>query len=485
MENGVLLQAFHWFLSADGQFWKQVGARAKEWRDAGFSALWLPPMCKGVGGTDDVGYGVYDLWDLGEFEQKWTQRTKYGTKDDLLSAVAAAHEVGLQVYADIVLNHRDGGDDTEEFEATEVALDDRNHLLGDPQKVKAYTHFNFSGRQGKYSKLQWHWHHFAWVGHNLNDKYGDDKIYRIKEPVWGAEVSDEKGIFDFLLGCDIDHGDDEVRADLFAWGEWLMETTGADGYRLDALKHIRYSFYNDWLDYLRKKTGKELPTIGEYWSSDVDDLLTYLDRTQGRMMLFDVPLHYRFHEASVAGRDFDLTTIFDGTLISEAPDHVVTFVENHDSQPTCSLESSVEEWFKPLAYALILLRRQGYPCVFLADYDGSEYEEKGRHVKIEQHRILIDAFLKARHAYNYGDQKDYFNDPQCIGWMRFGDEEHPGAMAVVMSSGDDGVITMETGRPGAVFCDITGHIDDEIAANENGAAAFRCPAGKVSVWIQK
>lgn len=36
----------------------------------GFSAIWLPPAYKGVGGIHDNGYGVYDLYDLGEFNQK-------------------------------------------------------------------------------------------------------------------------------------------------------------------------------------------------------------------------------------------------------------------------------------------------------------------------------------------------------------------------------------------------------------------------------
>nr|WP_308215307.1 hypothetical protein [Sinobaca sp. H24] len=44
--------------------------------------------------------------------------------------------------------------------------------------------------------------------------------------------------------------------------------------------------------------------------------------------------------------------------------HAVTFVDNHDSQPEESLESWVEEPFKQSAYALILLREDGYPCVF-------------------------------------------------------------------------------------------------------------------------
>ena len=57
--------------------------------------------------------------------------------------------------------------------------------------------------------------------------------------------------------------------------------------------------------------------------------------------------------------------LFDGTLVNEQPGLTVTLVENHDSQPLQSLESVVEAWFKPLAYALILLRKDGYPCVFM------------------------------------------------------------------------------------------------------------------------
>lgn len=38
---------------------------------------------------NDVGYGAYDLYDLGEFNQKGTVRTKYGTKAQLKSAIDA------------------------------------------------------------------------------------------------------------------------------------------------------------------------------------------------------------------------------------------------------------------------------------------------------------------------------------------------------------------------------------------------------------
>ena len=66
----------------------------------------MPPAFKGIGGIHDVGYGVYDIYDLGEFDQKGTIRTKYGTKDEYLDAIEALHQYGLQVYGDIVLNHK-------------------------------------------------------------------------------------------------------------------------------------------------------------------------------------------------------------------------------------------------------------------------------------------------------------------------------------------------------------------------------------------
>ena len=40
-----------------------------------------------MGGTKEVGYAAYDLYDLGEFDQKGTTRTKYGTKDEYLEAI--------------------------------------------------------------------------------------------------------------------------------------------------------------------------------------------------------------------------------------------------------------------------------------------------------------------------------------------------------------------------------------------------------------
>lgn len=50
--------------------------------------------------------GSYDIWDLGEFDQKGGVRTNWGTKDELLSAIKAAKEKGIITYIDAVMNHK-------------------------------------------------------------------------------------------------------------------------------------------------------------------------------------------------------------------------------------------------------------------------------------------------------------------------------------------------------------------------------------------
>ena len=132
------------------------------------------------------------------------------------------------------------------------------------------------------------------------------------------------------------------------------------------------------------------------------------------MSVFEVPLHYQFHFASRVGASYDMRRLLDGSLLPRSRPLVVTFVDNHDSQPLQALESTVEPWFKPLAYALILLRREGYPCVFYPDYYGAEYEDTGRdgqpqRVVMPSHRFLIDIFLRARRQFAHGPQYDYFD----------------------------------------------------------------------------
>lgn len=479
--NGVLFQFFHWHSRNDGSLWDELAASATPLCHAGITAVWIPPAYKGAGGIDDTGYAVYDLFDLGEFDQKGEVRTKYGTREQLLAAIAAAHGAGLQVYADVVLNHRQGADETEEVDAVEVHPDARGERLSEPYRMRAWTRFTFPGRHGAHSTFEWNATCFTSTDCNA-EAPEDYRIYLLNGKTFSDEVSAEFGNFDHLMGCDVDVYNPAVREELFYWGRWFVDTTQVDGFRLDAVKHIPASFYRDFFHHIRTHFGgRELLGIGEYWSPVVAELQAYLGQTEGVMKLFDVPLHFRMMEAARAGNAFDLRTIFDGTLTQADPMAAVTFVDNHDTQPGQSLESWVDDWFKPLAYALILLREGGYPCVFYADYYGAAEE----HCTLTSHRTLIDVLLDARRRYQFGDQHDTFDHPNCIAWVRTGDAEHPGSLVVVLSNGEAGIKRMNAYAANATFADLTGHIGDAVVTDAEGFAEFPCPAGSLSVWAQQ
>jgi alpha-amylase len=480
VENGVMFQFFHWFTPANGELWSELEKHAAELSEKGVTAIWIPPCYKGSGGAHDEGYGVYDLFDLGEFDQKGSVRTKYGDKAQLFRALAACREHGIRIYADLVFNQRSGGDETEEVDAKIVSREDRNTELTPPIRIKAWTRFTFPGRGEKYSPMKWQREHFLATDCNA-DAPNERKIYLFADKTFSGDVSYERGNFDFLMGCDVDTYHPEVFNELLHFGRWFVDHTGVDGFRLDALKHIPASFFKEWLAQMRAHfAGHELFAVGEYWSADVNELNGYLERVEGKMKLFDAPLHFRFQAAAQGGNGFDLRRVFDGSLLQANPLVAVTFVDNHDTQPGAGLESSVDAWFKPLAYALIMLRREGFPCLFYPDYYGHQDE----HRELVSHRVLLDAFLDARQKYNFGDQHDYFDHPNCIGWLRTGDAEHPGKMVVLMSNGDAGKKRIETRKPDAEFRDCTGHDPEPIRTDAEGAAEFRCPPGSLSVWLE-
>ena len=488
-QNGVMMQYFHWYLPDDGSLWNQVVEEAEELAKIGITSIWLPPAYKGTAGGMDVGYGIYDLFDLGEFDQKGSIRTKYGTKDEYIRAIKAAQKVGINVYADVVFNHKLGADREEEMEATPFSMENRNQAIGEYQHIKAWTHFTFEGRKGKYSMMEWHWWHFDAIDYNVYNA-GEDAIYLLKGKSFDKDVDLEKGNFDYLMGCDLDMRNSEVQGELKYWGEWVYDTTHVDGFRFDAVKHVSAGFFPEWLEHVRHHAKRDLFAVGEYWSYEVEALNNFIAVTEGKVDLFDAPLHLNFHLASQAGQDYDLSQIFENTLVKDQPTLAVTLVENHDSQPLQSLESIVEAWFKPLAYALILLRQEGYPCIFYGDYYGAHYKDWGKdgneyEIWMESHKWLLDKFLFVRQTYCYGEQLDYFNHPNTIGWTRLGDEEHSGGVAVVLSNGEDGQKWMNVGHPNSTYIDITEHVDDPVTSNDDGWAEFRCNGGSVSVWIKK
>lgn len=483
--NQTLCQFFHWYLPQDGAFWQHFEQEAPRLAANGITHAWLPPAYKGSSGAASVGYDVYDLYDLGEFDQKGTVATKYGSRDSYLKAIAAAQQQGIRVIADIVLNHRLGGDEKERFRVKRINPDNRNETIGEPFEIEGYTRFTFPGRAGQYSAYSWDFHSFSGVDHADNLKPEEQGIFKILNEYgddWSQAVADEKGNFDYLLGADVEFRNPHVREELGNWGRWYLDTTKVSGLRLDALKHMSWKFSKAWIDAMRAHAGRELLIIGEYWTADdQEELASYIQKTEERALLFDSVLHYRLHQAAAGG--YDLRQLFDNTLTARYPHLSVTFVENHDTQPLQALESTVQAWFRPLAYACILLREQGLPCVFYADLYGARYTDKGQEINMQPVSELT-VLLQARQQYAYGAQYDHFAAPDLIGWVRQGiNEKKDSGCAVIVSNHQGGKINMQMGaqHAGRTFHNLLNN-GQVVTLDQEGKADFFVEGCGVAVW---
>lgn len=479
MTNQTVMQYFEWYLPSDGQHWNHLAEDAQHLSDLGISHVWMPPAFKGTN-KDDVGYGVYDLFDLGEFDQKGTIRTKYGFKDEYLNAINRLKDVGIVPMADVVLNHKAAADKLETFEVVEVDPEDRTKEISKPFEIEGWTHFTFDGRQKAYNDFEWHWYHFN--GTDFDAKRNKSGIYLIQgdNKGWAENdlVDNENGNFDYLMYANLDYKHPEVIENIYSWVDWFVQTTGVLGFRMDAVKHIDSFFMRNFIRDVKEKQGQDFYVFGEFWNAKEEDNNTYLEKTENRFDLVDVRLHNNLYDASLEGADYDLTTIFDQTLVKNHPEHAVTFVENHDTQRGQALESTVEEWFKPAAYALILLREDGLPCLFYGDYHGIEGE-----FAQESFQEVLDTLLYARKELAYGEQKDYFDDPNCIGWTRSGNEGGT-PLAVTISNDVANSKTMEIGSDwaGQTFHDILGNCSDTVTIDEDGWGDFPVSEKSVSVW---
>lgn len=153
MRNPTLLQCFHWYYPEGGKLWPELAERADGFNDIGINMVWLPPAYKGASGGYSVGYDSYDLFDLGEFDQKGSIPTKYGDKAQLLAAIDALKRNDIAVLLDVVVNHKMGADEKEAIRVQRVNADDRTQIDEEIIECEGWTRYTFPARAGNTRSL--------------------------------------------------------------------------------------------------------------------------------------------------------------------------------------------------------------------------------------------------------------------------------------------------------------------------------------------
>ncbi|CAD0087685.1 unnamed protein product [Aureobasidium vineae] len=358
--------------------------------------------------------------------------TKWGTKDELLALSSLAKEKGIGLYWDAVLNHKAAADKKEKCHVIEVDSNDREKQISDRKEITAWLGFNFDGRGDKYSKQKYHWYHFG--GTDYDAATGKNAIFQIQGEGkgWSESVDDEGGNADFLMFADLDYSHPEVCEDVTNWGKWIVKEVGLRGFRLDAVQHFSQRFTKEWIEALRQEHG-DLFYVGEFWTGNKQDLIDWVEQMGRKFSLYDSPLLNNFSNISKS-EAADLRKVFDDTLVQDMP---VNAVGDNPEPPSCGDK-------------------------------------------------LADLCL-ARKLFAYGELNDYWDNPNCIGWVRRGTHDRKNGCAVVMSNTGPGEIKMHVGgeHKGEIWTDLLGWEQGEVTIDDEGNGVFKCPGCSVAVWVNK
>jgi alpha-amylase len=311
--------------TGDRPLWayERIGRDAREFRQAGFTAILLPPFTKGASGAASDGYDKFDDYDIGSRDQCFSLPTAFGTAEMLRQCVARIHAHQMQAYGDLVLHQYGGGADGV---YTPVGADG-------------------SARNGRFPK-----HPSCFVG--------------APPRVEADPVPDSMGNFAFgdmaaYVGS-LPAGymrDGAIRA-----AGWLTLTTGVDGWRIDDVKGTNAALVHDLL---RSDALRDSWAFGEYFDTATAALSNWIN---GAMRRRAAVLDFGF-KFSVANLCNNNSRVWMGQLASAGyctidPGMAVTFVESADTDGTPG-EQTV--WNKMLGYA-IMLTFPGYPSVFYRDW---------------------------------------------------------------------------------------------------------------------
>lgn len=286
--------------------------------DLGVTGLWLMPI------MPSPSYHGYDVTDY------YTVNPEYGTLDDFKNLVAAAHQRGIRVTIDWVLNHTSSRNPWFE-QAQDPASPFRDWYVW--QTGRPTTPGWIPGGGGAY--------YYAFFNAAMPD-------LNYTNP---AVVAEMKKVVKF----------------------WLTEV-GIDGFRLDAAKYIvedgatientaaTHAFYQDLRTYYKSVNPQAL-TVGEIWD-DSDAVRTYLGGDE-LDLAFDFDLAKNLVFSAGTGTPKYATDVLARDTGLFLPGQFATFLTNHDQDRAMSVLNDDREAAKTAA--ALLLTSPGVPFLYYGE----------------------------------------------------------------------------------------------------------------------
>ena len=294
--------------------------------DLGITGIWLMPI------NPSPSYHGYDVNDYRGIA------SDYGTMNDFKEFLTKAHQRGIKVIIDLVMNHTSRQNPW--FAAsTDPSSPYRNYYIW------RNTNPGYTGTWG-----QTVWHPF-----NSNYYFG---MFSSGMP-------------------DLDYSYAPVKNDMFNIVRYWLDTLNVDGFRLDAIKHLfengqimehvpaTFSFLQEFRTYY-KSIDPNAFVVGEVWSSTAQ-VVPYSNGTR-LDACFEFDLASAIINAVKNSAPAGLANKVSSVVSSYQPLQYATFLSNHDQDRVFGILNQNEKWMKLAASVYLTL--PGIPFIYYGEEIG-------------------------------------------------------------------------------------------------------------------
>ncbi len=245
----VMLQ---WFETEWDEMYRKIPLVA----EIGYDYIWAPPPTKAPTGLGtkwgNVGYNLYDRFDVGDIPQRGSYATRYGSRGSLVNMVKNMHQCDVKVIPDIIMNHNGNGPDIRYYPGMRV---EDFHVQWESGHCNTLNY--------KRGPRMTQWYHGEGYGGTMWEdlcslidiRTEDHPLNSVPKrftggsntPGWnfvdGVSYLRHRGRYDKYPYYPSGYVNENAAELLYRWIAWLGNTIDYDGLRLDAGKHTPYEFF--------------------------------------------------------------------------------------------------------------------------------------------------------------------------------------------------------------------------------------------------
>ncbi len=158
--------------------------------------------------------------------------------------------------------------------------------------------------------------HPDWFHHQGDIKDWNDPAQLVNGDVHGLPdlATEREDVYQYLLGASL---------------KWV-KVAHADGFRLDAVKHLPASFWARFNADVRKVAGPDFELLGEMLDGD-PQVVSRVQREGAFSSMFDFPLHFALIDVFCRGQSAaHLGSVLTSDRLYPAPEELTTLADNHD-----------------------------------------------------------------------------------------------------------------------------------------------------------